>query len=53
MRIFYEQKIQEVCKAFQFPNKIQVCSTYFAKLSYYVCLIPIVLILSIDQELFF
>lgn len=25
MRIFYEQKIQEVCGAFKFPHKIQVC----------------------------
>jgi hypothetical protein len=24
MRRFYEQKIQEVCKAFKFPHKIQV-----------------------------
>uniref|UniRef100_A0A453HCB1 Uncharacterized protein n=1 Tax=Aegilops tauschii subsp. strangulata TaxID=200361 RepID=A0A453HCB1_AEGTS len=24
MRIFYEQKIQEVCRAFKFPHKIQV-----------------------------
>lgn len=24
MRIFYEQKIQEVCQAFKFPHKIQV-----------------------------
>lgn len=24
MRVFYEQKIQEVCGAFRFPHKIQV-----------------------------
>lgn len=24
MRVFYEQKIQEVCSAFKFPHKIQV-----------------------------
>ncbi|XP_044958396.1 cyclin-H1-1-like isoform X2 [Hordeum vulgare subsp. vulgare] len=25
MLIFYEQKIQEVCRAFKFPHKIQEC----------------------------
>lgn len=24
MRVFYEEKIQEVCRAFRFPHKIQV-----------------------------
>ncbi|KAF9625626.1 hypothetical protein IFM89_024907 [Coptis chinensis] len=31
MRVFYEQKIQEVCRAFGFPNKIQ---TYKSLLGY-------------------
>ncbi|KAJ1697111.1 hypothetical protein LUZ63_005623 [Rhynchospora breviuscula] len=34
MRIFYEQKIQEVCKAFQFPNKIQATSLIYFKRFY-------------------
>lgn len=25
MRVFYEAKVQEVCSAFEFPHKIQVC----------------------------
>ncbi|KAJ4762491.1 Cyclin family protein [Rhynchospora pubera] len=34
MRTFYEQKIQEVCKAFQFPNKIQATSLIYFKRFY-------------------
>ncbi|KAF3339544.1 cyclin-H1-1 isoform X1 [Carex littledalei] len=34
MRIFYEQKIQEVCKAFQFPIKIQATSLIYFKRFY-------------------
>ncbi|XP_078164724.1 cyclin-H1-1-like isoform X2 [Carex rostrata] len=34
MRIFYEQEIQEVCKAFQFPIKIQAISLIYFKRFY-------------------
>lgn len=29
MRVFYENKLREVCSAFYFPNKIQVLTTFF------------------------
>ncbi|XP_042383776.1 cyclin-H1-1-like [Zingiber officinale] len=31
MRIFYEQKIQEVCRAFKFPHKIQATAIIYFK----------------------
>lgn len=34
MRIFYEQKIQEVCKAFKFPHKIQATAIIYFKRFY-------------------
>lgn len=29
MRVFYENKLQEVCNNFHFPHKIQVCVSLF------------------------
>ncbi|XP_044959013.1 cyclin-H1-1-like isoform X2 [Hordeum vulgare subsp. vulgare] len=34
MRIFYEQKIQEVCRAFKFPHKIQATTIIYFKRFY-------------------
>ncbi|WOK93048.1 hypothetical protein Cni_G01741 [Canna indica] len=34
MRIFYEQKIQEVCQAFKFPHKIQATAIIYFKRFY-------------------
>lgn len=34
MRVFYEQKIQEVCGAFQFPHKIQATAIIYFKRFY-------------------
>uniref|UniRef100_A0A8I6Y4W6 Cyclin-H1-1 n=1 Tax=Hordeum vulgare subsp. vulgare TaxID=112509 RepID=A0A8I6Y4W6_HORVV len=34
MRIFYEQKIQEVCRAFKFPHKIQATAIIYFKRFY-------------------
>ncbi|KAJ3683391.1 hypothetical protein LUZ60_013618 [Juncus effusus] len=34
MRVFYEQKIQEVCAAFKFPHKIQATSLIYFKRFY-------------------
>jgi hypothetical protein len=28
MRVFYENKLQEVCNNFHFPHKIQVCGSF-------------------------